>query len=155
MRRDIEDRHNDPYAGPKATIRLLCVGGSLGAKAFSQLLPKALGNLKPEQRARFTLVQQVTDPDDRKRLTHEYQAMGLNAEIKGYINDMADQLSQADLVIARSGSTTVHEIAALVARLYLSRWAYTPMPSNYTTLAICNKRVPPGLCPKPILQRAG
>ena len=113
MRRDIEDRHNDPYAGPKATIRLLCVGGSLGAKAFSQLLPKALGNLKPEQRARFTLVQQVTDPGDRKRLTHEYQAMGLNAEIKGYINDMADQLTQADLVIARSGSTTVHEIAAV------------------------------------------
>ena len=113
MRQDIEERHDHAYAGPMTTIRLLCVGGSLGAKAFSQLLPKALSNLKPDQRARFTMVQQVTDPEDRERLAHEYKAMGLKAEVKGYIDDMADQLVQADLVIARSGSTSVHEIAAV------------------------------------------
>jgi len=113
MRRDIEDQHRHDYAGPSGRIRVFCVGGSLGAKAFSELLPHALGNLKHEQRTRLTLVQQVTDPVDRARLRDAYAALGIDANLKDYIDDMATQLTEADLVIARSGSTSVHEIAAV------------------------------------------
>ena len=113
LRQEIEALHASPYSGPRRRISILCLGGSLGAKAFNTLVPKAISNLNQDQRSQIRLVQQVTSNQDRETLATTYREMRIDAKLLHYIDDMAGELSQSDLVIARSGSTTVHEISAI------------------------------------------
>jgi UDP-N-acetylglucosamine--N-acetylmuramyl-(pentapeptide) pyrophosphoryl-undecaprenol N-acetylglucosamine transferase len=107
----------EPPAGPKhdgsilgGSIRLLILGGSLGARVFSDVVPATLAGLPDAIRVRLMVTQQCR-PEDLERVRQTYAATGISAELAQFFPDVADRLSAAHLVIARAGASTVAELA--------------------------------------------
>jgi len=98
------------YAARSGPLRLLVVGGSLGAKALNDVVPRALALLPPARRPEVT--HQSGAPHLRS-LQEAYAAAGVSARTLVFIEDMAAAYSDADLVIGRAGASTVAEIAAV------------------------------------------
>jgi UDP-N-acetylglucosamine--N-acetylmuramyl-(pentapeptide) pyrophosphoryl-undecaprenol N-acetylglucosamine transferase len=97
------------YGERQGVLRILVVGGSLGAQALNDALPKALA-LIPE-----ALRPEVVHQSGEKhlsRLQSGYAAAGVEATAVAFIEDMAGAYAWADLVICRSGALTVAELAA-------------------------------------------
>jgi UDP-N-acetylglucosamine--N-acetylmuramyl-(pentapeptide) pyrophosphoryl-undecaprenol N-acetylglucosamine transferase len=98
------------YVAAGDRIRLLILGGSLGAKVFSDVVPEAFRALPEALRSRLTVVQQ-TRPEDFERVKAIYAADGIPAELSPFFPDVAARLVAAHLVIARAGASTVAELA--------------------------------------------
>ena len=90
-------------------MRLFVFGGSQGALALNRLVPAAVA-LLPESRRPWVLHQ--TGKKDREATEAAYHAAGVQAEVRPFIDDMAAAYANADLVISRSGASTVSELAA-------------------------------------------
>jgi UDP-N-acetylglucosamine--N-acetylmuramyl-(pentapeptide) pyrophosphoryl-undecaprenol N-acetylglucosamine transferase len=97
------------FAGRTGPLRVLVVGGSLGAAALNETVPQALALLDPAARPQVTH-QAGTKQIDALRAG--YQAAGVEGELLPFIEDMADRYADADLVICRAGALTVAELAA-------------------------------------------
>jgi len=95
--------------GREGPLRLLVVGGSLGAKALNEALPAAL-SLIPAQRRPGVVHQAGRAHVDALRAT--YASAGVDADVRAFIDDMALEYGRADLVICRAGAMTVSELAA-------------------------------------------
>ncbi|WP_416547509.1 undecaprenyldiphospho-muramoylpentapeptide beta-N-acetylglucosaminyltransferase [Limnohabitans sp. DCL3] len=105
------------FAGRTGPLRVLVVGGSLGAKALNDTVPQALA-LMP-MAARPVVVHQ-SGAKQIDALRANYQAAGVEAELTPFIDDTAWAFAQADLVICRAGASTVTELAAVgVAAVYV------------------------------------
>jgi UDP-N-acetylglucosamine--N-acetylmuramyl-(pentapeptide) pyrophosphoryl-undecaprenol N-acetylglucosamine transferase len=100
------------YVAPTDRIRLLVLGGSLGARVFSDVVPAALHDLPEALRQRISVVQQAR-PEDVERVRAAYAADGIAAEISPFFADVAARLVAAHLVIARAGASTVAELAVV------------------------------------------
>ena len=98
------------YAAPRTEIRLLILGGSLGARVFSDVVPAALTALPQALRARLRVTQQCRQ-EDLERVRTAYASAGIPAELAPFFADVADRLLSAHLVIARAGASTVAELA--------------------------------------------
>jgi UDP-N-acetylglucosamine--N-acetylmuramyl-(pentapeptide) pyrophosphoryl-undecaprenol N-acetylglucosamine transferase len=98
------------YTMPVDTLRLLVLGGSLGARVFSDIVPPALVALPDALRARLAVVQQCR-AEDLPRVHAAYASVGIAAELAAFFPDVADKLAAAHLVIARAGASTVAELA--------------------------------------------
>ncbi|MDN7182153.1 undecaprenyldiphospho-muramoylpentapeptide beta-N-acetylglucosaminyltransferase [Caballeronia sp. SEWSISQ10-4 2] len=114
-------RNSGPEAGPEARLNVLVVGGSLGAAALNETVPKALALLDPALRPRVVHQAGAKHIDALKA---NYAAAGLSVDedvqLVPFIDDMANAYAAADLVICRSGAMTVSEIAAVgVAALFV------------------------------------
>lgn len=90
-------------------LRLLVIGGSLGAQALNQRLPEALATLPAAQRPE---VRHQAGRDKEVATREAYAAQGVAAEVSAFIDDMATAYAWADLVVCRSGALTVAEVAA-------------------------------------------
>lgn len=90
--------------------RLLVLGGSLGAQALNQMVPRALALLPPEARP---LVRHQTGSQHAAGCELAYQERQLNAQVEPFIEDVAQALAWADLVICRAGALTVAELSAV------------------------------------------
>jgi len=90
-------------------LRLLVLGGSLGAAALNEMVPKGLGLLPEDERP-----QVVHQAGERhiEQLQRNYEEAGVKAHCVAFIDDMAGAYEWADLVICRSGALTVAELAA-------------------------------------------
>ncbi|APR03732.1 undecaprenyldiphospho-muramoylpentapeptide beta-N-acetylglucosaminyltransferase [Thauera chlorobenzoica] len=97
------------YAGRSGPLRVLVVGGSLGAAALNAAVPQALARLAPEQRP--VVVHQAGERQ-LDALREAYAKAGVEAEQRAFIDDMAAAYGAADLVICRAGALTVAELAA-------------------------------------------
>ncbi len=100
------------FAGRNGPLRLLVVGGSLGAKALNDTVPQALALIPAGQRP------QVIHQSGEKQidaLRANYAAAGVEATLTPFIDDTARAFAEADLVIGRAGASTVTEIAAVGA----------------------------------------
>lgn len=100
------------FAGRSGPLHLLVVGGSLGAKALNDTVPRALALLPPGERPR------VTHQSGEKQidaLRANYAAAGVEATLTPFIEDTAQAFADADLVVCRAGASTVTEIAAVGA----------------------------------------
>ncbi|WP_299582684.1 undecaprenyldiphospho-muramoylpentapeptide beta-N-acetylglucosaminyltransferase [uncultured Microbulbifer sp.] len=95
--------------GSESPLRLLVLGGSLGAVAINELVPKAIALLPSPVRPK--VVHQAGERHLQLAL-EAYSAAGVEAEVVPFIANMADAYSRADLIICRSGALTVSEIAA-------------------------------------------
>jgi UDP-N-acetylglucosamine--N-acetylmuramyl-(pentapeptide) pyrophosphoryl-undecaprenol N-acetylglucosamine transferase len=95
--------------GREGPLRLLVVGGSLGAKALNDALPAALAMIPPERRPR---VVHQSGKGHVEALRAAYAAAGVDADVRAFIDDMAGEYGRADLVICRAGAMTVSELAA-------------------------------------------
>ncbi|CAM5780354.1 undecaprenyldiphospho-muramoylpentapeptide beta-N-acetylglucosaminyltransferase [Ottowia pentelensis] len=100
------------FAGRSGPLRLLVVGGSLGAQALNSVVPQALARLPAASRP--TVLHQ-SGAKQIDALRANYHAAGVEAELRPFIDDMAQAYADADLVICRAGATTVSEIAAVGA----------------------------------------
>lgn len=98
------------YAARSGKLKLLVVGGSLGAAALNDVLPKALAMLPIAERPE--VVHQAGEKHIAMLETN-YQQAGVEAETKAYIPDMAARYAWADLVVCRAGALTVAELACV------------------------------------------
>ncbi len=97
------------YALRDGPLRLLVIGGSLGARALNEMIPLALSRMSVEQRPQVTH-QAGQQHLEAMKLT--YEQVGVTANCVPFVQDMADALGQADLMICRAGAMTVAEVAA-------------------------------------------
>ncbi len=106
--------HNVQYRPPssQAQLNLLVFGGSQGAQFISDIVPKALQMLPEQIRDRLFVVQQCRE-EDIDRVFEVYEASGIAAELATFFEDLPQRMSDAHLIIARSGATTVAELCAL------------------------------------------
>ena len=108
------------FAGRSGPLRILVVGGSLGAKALNDTVPQALALIPPEQRPQ---VRHQSGAKQMQALQASYAAAGVQAQLTPFIDDTASAYAQADLVICRAGASTVTELAAVGAAAI-----YVPFP---------------------------
>ena len=94
-----------------APLKILVTGGSQGASILSKVVPAGLGMLAPQLRRRLQVVKQCR-PEDIERVRAQYAELGIPAEVMTYIEDMAEKLADAHLVIGRAGASTVAELTA-------------------------------------------
>ena len=100
------------FAGRTGPLRLLVVGGSLGAQALNTLVPQALALVPAAQRP---LVTHQSGAKQIDALRANYLAAGVGATLTPFIEDTASAFAEADLIICRAGASTVTEIAAVGA----------------------------------------
>jgi len=108
------------FAGRSGPLKLWVVGGSLGAQALNEIVPKALA-LLPEHKRPVVVHQSGAKQIDALRAN--YEKAGVQAELTPFIEDTAEAFAQADVIICRSGASTVTEIAAIGAAAI-----YVPFP---------------------------
>ncbi len=100
------------FAGRSGPLRLLVVGGSLGAKALNDIVPQALALIPAERRPVVTHQSGAAQID---ALRANYAAAGVEAALTPFIDDTATAFAEADLIVCRAGASTVTEIAAVGA----------------------------------------
>ena len=105
------------FAGRTGPLKLLVMGGSLGAKALNDIVPQALALMPAEQRPQVTHQSGARQID---ALRENYAKAGVEATLTPFIEDTAAAMAEADLVICRAGASTVTELAAVgVAALFV------------------------------------
>jgi len=98
------------FEGREGPLRLLVVGGSLGAAALNDVVPRALAMIPLERRP--TVMHQAGEKQiDMLRLS--YAEAGVEGDLRPFINDMATAYAEADLVICRAGALTIAELTAV------------------------------------------
>jgi UDP-N-acetylglucosamine--N-acetylmuramyl-(pentapeptide) pyrophosphoryl-undecaprenol N-acetylglucosamine transferase len=95
------------FRGRQGPLRILVVGGSLGAQALNEAVPRALALLSE----RPTVVHQAGEKHIDTLRTN-YAAAGVQGELVAFIDDMARRYAEADLVICRAGAVTIAELSA-------------------------------------------
>lgn len=98
------------FANRKGQLRLLVVGGSLGALALNNLIPEAIALIPPEQRPVIT---HQSGAAHLELLKNNYNQAGVEANCVAFIDNMAHALAETDLLICRAGAMTVAEVAAV------------------------------------------
>ena len=97
------------FAGRNGPLRVLVVGGSLGARALNEAVPQALALIDIAQRPRVT---HQTGAANLEAVRAGYERAGVEAELRPFIDDMAQQLAECDLIVCRAGAVTVSELCA-------------------------------------------
>ena len=107
LNQDTPEKRFAPRTGP---LRVVVVGGSLGAQALNSCVPQALARMPADQRP------QVLHQGGAKHLQtlqENYAQAGVEATLVSFIDDTASAFAAADLVICRAGASTVSELAAV------------------------------------------
>jgi UDP-N-acetylglucosamine--N-acetylmuramyl-(pentapeptide) pyrophosphoryl-undecaprenol N-acetylglucosamine transferase len=100
------------FAGRSGPLRLLVVGGSLGAKALNEIVPAALALIPAAERP---VVLHQSGEKQIAELRANYAEAGVEAELTPFIQDTAQAFADADVIVGRAGASTVTEIAAVGA----------------------------------------
>lgn len=136
------------YGERTGPLRVLVVGGSLGAQALNTVLPRALALIEPQSRPEVT---HQAGEQHLQALRDGYAQAGVQADCRDFIDDMSAAMSQADVLICRAGAMTVAEVAAAgVAALFV------PFPHAIDDHQTANARFlsdvqAAWLCPQPEL----
>jgi UDP-N-acetylglucosamine--N-acetylmuramyl-(pentapeptide) pyrophosphoryl-undecaprenol N-acetylglucosamine transferase len=103
-----------PYRAPGAdgALSVLVIGGSQGASILSRVVPAAVALLPGGMRARLRVAHQArpSDADEARRV---YRDAGVRAEVAGFFDDVPERLADAQLVVSRSGASSVADIACV------------------------------------------
>jgi UDP-N-acetylglucosamine--N-acetylmuramyl-(pentapeptide) pyrophosphoryl-undecaprenol N-acetylglucosamine transferase len=97
----------DRFQGRAGPLRILVVGGSLGAQALNEAMPKALALLQHRP-----VVVHQSGEKHLDALKKHYAEAGAHGELVAFIDDMARRYAEADLVICRAGAVTIAELSA-------------------------------------------
>ncbi|TDS79401.1 undecaprenyldiphospho-muramoylpentapeptide beta-N-acetylglucosaminyltransferase [Comamonas sp. JUb58] len=120
------------FAGRSGPLQLLVVGGSLGAKALNEVVPKALALMAPETRPVVTHQSGAKQID---ALQANYAAAGVQARLTPFIDDAAKAYADADVIVCRAGASTVTELAAVGAAA-----VFVPFPAAVDDHQTANAR---------------
>lgn len=97
------------FAGRRGPLRVLVVGGSLGARVLNDCVPRALALWPAAERPQVT---HQTGQANLAAVQAGYAAAGVEAELLPFIDDMARRLAECDVVVCRAGAVTVSELCA-------------------------------------------
>lgn len=97
------------FAGRSGPLRVLVVGGSLGARALNEAVPQALAMIDVTQRPQVT---HQTGNANLDAVRAGYERAGVEAELLPFIDDMAQRLADCDVIVCRAGAVTVSELCA-------------------------------------------
>jgi len=97
------------FAGRSGPLRLLVVGGSLGARVLNECVPQALALCPVAERPQVT---HQTGDANFAAVQDGYRSAGVDAELLPFIDDMAAQLAECDVIVCRAGAVTVSELCA-------------------------------------------
>lgn len=113
VRPSIAALHETDYTAPShdGDVRILVMGGSLGAHVFSHVVPQTLAKLPAEYRKRLDVVQQCR-ADDVDFARAAYDQAGIKAELATFFDNADELIARTHLFIGRSGASTVAEMAA-------------------------------------------
>lgn len=120
------------FTGRSGPLKVLVVGGSLGAKALNDIVPQALALLPATGRPE---VIHQSGARQIEALRANYAAAGVQAQLTPFIDDTAQAFADADLVICRAGASTVTELAAVGAAAL-----FVPFPSAVDDHQTANAR---------------
>lgn len=114
VRDPIFAKRDTPYAPPMDDdpIRLFVLGGSLGARILSEIVPRAIARLPEDLRKRLVVAQQTREEQLDKAMSI-YAEAGVEATCKPFFGDVDEQLAKSHVVIARAGASTVTELAVV------------------------------------------
>jgi UDP-N-acetylglucosamine--N-acetylmuramyl-(pentapeptide) pyrophosphoryl-undecaprenol N-acetylglucosamine transferase len=113
VRQAVLDRAAAPYIPPgDYPMSLVVIGGSQGARILSDIVPAAVALLPDALRANLRVAHQARD-EDGARAASAYDAAGVRAEIAPFFADIPRRLSEAQLVISRSGASSVADISVI------------------------------------------
>ena len=110
VRADVVAARAVPFDADAPALRLLVTGGSQGAAILNSVVPAAVALLSEGLRARLSVVHQGRD-EDAAHVAETYRGAGVAAQVRAYFADLPQQIAAAHLVIARSGASTVAELA--------------------------------------------
>jgi UDP-N-acetylglucosamine--N-acetylmuramyl-(pentapeptide) pyrophosphoryl-undecaprenol N-acetylglucosamine transferase len=99
------------FAGRSGPLRVLVVGGSLGAQVLNETLPRALARLTPAERPLVTHQTGVAHLDTVRAAYAEAGLQGA-VEVVPFIDDMPGRLAACDVIVCRAGAVTVSELCA-------------------------------------------
>ncbi|MCW9044819.1 MAG: undecaprenyldiphospho-muramoylpentapeptide beta-N-acetylglucosaminyltransferase [Alphaproteobacteria bacterium] len=103
---------NYPELTKKSEIHLLVIGGSQGAKVFSEIVPQALALLPKELQKRIHIAQQCRS-EDLTTAEKAYEGLEVKTTLKTFFDDIPQRLAGTHLVIARAGASTIAELTAV------------------------------------------
>jgi UDP-N-acetylglucosamine--N-acetylmuramyl-(pentapeptide) pyrophosphoryl-undecaprenol N-acetylglucosamine transferase len=114
VRTAVAEAAKTTFAAPErgSAFRLLVFGGSQGAQIMSEVAPAAVELLPLAVRAHVTVTQQAR-PENVEAVRAHYARLGIAAEVEAFFPDLPARIAQSHLVVARSGASTVAELAAI------------------------------------------
>jgi UDP-N-acetylglucosamine--N-acetylmuramyl-(pentapeptide) pyrophosphoryl-undecaprenol N-acetylglucosamine transferase len=113
VRAAVLDRASAPYIPPgDYPMSMVVIGGSQGARILSDVVPAAVALLPEGLRGNLRVAHQARD-EDGARASAAYEAAGVRAEIAPFFADIPRRLSEAQLVISRSGASSVADISVI------------------------------------------
>lgn len=113
VRAAVLDRYNAPYITPgEYPMEILVLGGSQGARILSDVVPAAIAALPAEMLSNIRVSQQARS-EDFERVVTFYQSQGIQADVRAFFEDVPTRMSEAQLVISRSGASSVADISII------------------------------------------
>ena len=113
VRQTVLDRAGAPYIPPgDYPMSLVVIGGSQGARVLSDLVPAALSALPDALKPLLRIAHQAR-AEDHDRVVASYAAGHLDAEVQTFFTDIPRRLSEAQLVISRSGASSIADISVI------------------------------------------
>ncbi|MDP0928738.1 UDP-N-acetylglucosamine--N-acetylmuramyl-(pentapeptide) pyrophosphoryl-undecaprenol N-acetylglucosamine transferase [Paracoccus onubensis] len=113
VRASVLERAGAVYDAPgDGELYLLVIGGSQGARILSDIVPGAIAALPAEMRARLHVSHQAR-AEDGDRVTKAYQAAGIRADVQPFFTDVPQRIAQAQLVISRSGASSIADMTVI------------------------------------------
>ncbi len=113
VRQAVLDRAAAPYIAPgDYPMSIVVIGGSQGARILSDVVPAAIATLPEPLRSRLRVAHQARG-EDAGRVTEAYHAAGVRAEVEPFFTDIPTRLSEAQLVISRSGASSIADISVI------------------------------------------
>lgn len=113
VRQAVRDRAGAAYIPPgEYPMSLVVIGGSQGARILSDVVPAAVAALPATLRQNLRVAHQARE-EDTARVVEAYEAAGIRAEVEPFFSDIPRRLSEAQLVISRSGASSVADISVI------------------------------------------
>ena len=112
VRQSILDHMDIPMPDVDGPLHILVMGGSQGARVLSDIVPDAISGLPSDILDRLTVSHQAR-PEDEDRVREIYETSGASFEIKTFFDDVPQRMAKSQLVISRSGASSVADISVI------------------------------------------
>ena len=114
VRAQVREVAGKPYEKPAADrpFRLLVFGGSQGAKFFADIMPDTVAEMPAAVRRRLKITLQCRT-EDVERVRKAFDRLGVSHEVKAFFSDLPKRIAEAQLVLCRSGASTIAELGTI------------------------------------------
>lgn len=113
VRGSVLEREGAPYIPPgDYPMSMLVFGGSQGARALSDVVPGAIASLPGDLLRNISVSHQARD-EDHDRVSAFYAEHGIRADVQPFFHDIPRRMSEAQLVIARAGASSVADVSVI------------------------------------------